>query len=632
MEHETKHSEKYEFKAEVKQLLDILVHSLYTNREIFVRELISNAADALDKVRFETIRDTKVADPDLPFEIRIDLDKDKKKFTIIDTGLGMTHDELIENIGTIAYSGSAKFLKEIAEGGQDSLNLIGRFGVGFYSVFMAGKEVHLTTKSYHVEEPAVEWHSNGVGDYEILPVDKAPRGTKIEVFLRDDATEFSEKYRIENVIKKYSNFVPFPIYIAGEQVNKISAIWREPKSSIKEEQYHEFFKFIANYSDDPLTYIHFSTDAPIQFSSLLFIPQANYEILGMSTREHGVNLFAKRVLVQTSYQELLPEYLRFMRGVVDSEDLPLNISRETLQENTVIHKISSVLVKRILNHLSELAEKDTENYDKFWKEFGQIFKEGHTDFLNRDKFAELLRFNSSMHVDAEGLTPLKDYVDRMKEGQKNIYYLSGPSREAIERDPHLEIFKHKSIEVLYLYEPLDEFVMTSVRDFKEKQLVSADQADLSALKDIKESEEKPEEEKPKEENKRELKNLCRRFKDILGDRVEDVKLSERLKDSPAVLVSKDGTMSSQMQKLMQILNKDATLPQKILEVNGSHTLIQNLFQIYKKNPKDEFLEKAVEQLFLSAQLVDGYLIDPHQLVQGMQEMMKNASSWYIEKL
>jgi len=243
MGNKAKKTEKYEFKAEVKQLLDILVHSLYTNREIFVRELISNAADALDKVRFETIRDTKVADPDLPFEIRIELDNDNKKFIITDTGIGMSHDELIENIGTIAYSGSSKFLKGIAEGKEDSLNLIGRFGVGFYSVFMAGKEVHLTTRSYKEDEPAVEWRSDGVGDYEIVPVEKAPRGTKVEVFLRDDATEFSEKYRIENVIKKYSNFVPFPIFIDGEQVNKISAIWREPKSSIKEEQYHEFFKF-----------------------------------------------------------------------------------------------------------------------------------------------------------------------------------------------------------------------------------------------------------------------------------------------------------------------------------------------------------------------------------------------------
>ncbi|MBN1350925.1 molecular chaperone HtpG [candidate division KSB1 bacterium] len=622
----------YKFKAEIKQLLDILVHSLYTNREIFVRELISNAADALDKVRFETVRGTQVADPELPFEIRIELDKENKKFTITDTGIGMSRDELVKNIGTIAYSGSAKFLEQLQKDQKGSIDQIGRFGVGFYSVFMAGKEVKITTRSANAEEIPVQWHSDGLGSFEISPVETAPRGTKIEVFLRDDAAEFGEKYRIENVIKKYSNFVPFPIYIDGEQVNKISAIWREPKSSIKEDQYTEFFKFLTNTSDEPLTYLHFSTDAPIQFSSLIFIPQTNYEIFGMTNREHGVNLFAKRILVQTSAKDLLPEYLRFMRGVVDSEDLPLNISRETLQENMVVSKISSILVKRILSHLSEIAEKDAEKYHKFWKEFGRIFKEGHTDFLNRDKFNELLRFNSSTHKDAGELTSLTAYIERMKEGQKDIYYLSGPSREAVERDPHLEIFKQKGIEILYLYEPLDEFVMTGMHQFKEKNLISADQADLSSLKDVKLGDDAAKEEAPKEENKREFEKLCRRLKDILGDKVEDVRLSERLTDSPAVLVSKDGSFSSQMQRLMTILNKDETLPKKIMEVNAKHTLIQNLFEIYKKNPKDEFLEKSATQLFLSAQLVDGYLVDPHQLVQGTQELLKNASSWYLEKI
>ena len=621
-------SKKYKFKTETKQLLDILAHSLYTNREVFVRELVSNAADALDKARFEEVRGAKIADADLTLEININLDKDKKLITITDTGIGMTRAELIANIGTIAHSGSAEFLKNLSENDQAGPELIGQFGVGFYSVFMAGHEVVLTTRSYLPDEQAYEWRSDGSGSFTIAEVDNVHRGTKIEVHLREDAIEFADKLRIENVIKKYSNFVPFPIRIDGEQVNKISAIWREPKSSIKDEQYTEFFKFITNSSEDQLSHLHFSADAPIQFNSLLYIPKMNYEVSGFTSRDVGVNLFVKRILIQNNCEDLLPQYLRFLRGVVDSEDLPLNISRETLQENAEISKIRTVLVKKILGHLTEMAEKDTEKYREFWNQFGNIFKEGYNDYINKEKVTKLFRFNSSIHENADGLTSLQQYVDRMTEGQKEIYYLSSSSREAIEQNPHLEFFRNKGIEVIYLYAPIDEFVMTGIREFNGKMLQSADQINPADFKDIKS---KTDTEKPAKADDRELGDLCARIKNILGDRVTEVKPSERLTDSPAVLVNPDGTMSAQMQKIMQTMNKDMKPTSKIMEINSNHSLIQNMQKIYNKNSKDEYLTRAAENLYYSVLLLDGYLPDPHKMIGGMQELLLDSSQWYVEK-
>jgi len=621
-------AKKYKFKAETKQLLDILAHSLYTNRDVFVRELISNAADALDKVRFEEVRGTKIANPELAYEININLNKDKKLFTITDTGFGMTRDELISNIGTIAHSGSAEFLKKMTEANQQGPQLIGQFGVGFYSVFMAATEVVLTTRSYQPDEKAYEWRSDGTGSFTISEIDDAPRGTKIEAHLRDDAVEFAEKYRIEDVIKKYSNFVPFPIKIENEMVNKISAIWREPKSSIKENQYFEFFKFIANTSEEPLSYLHISSDAPIQFNSLLYFPKMNLEMMGFMSHEVDISLFVKRILIQNHCKDLLPPYLRFLKGVVDTEDLPLNISRETLQENLEISRIKTVLVKKILSHLTEMAEKETDKYNQFWKEFGRVIKEGYSDYGNQEKLVELLRFNSSIHKTEDELTSLADYIERMKEGQKDIYYFSSTSREALDKNPHLELFHNKGIEVLYLYEPLDEFVMSGIREFKGKKLQSADQILPADLKDIKSKTEQKE--SPKADD-REIGDLCSRIKNILGDRVTEVKPSERLIDSPAVLVNPDGSLSSQMQKIMQTMNKEIKPTPKIMEINGSHPLIKNMLQIYKNNAKDAYLDRAAENLFNSVLLLDGYLPDPNKMVSGIQELLLDSSNWYAEK-
>ncbi|MFZ5518672.1 MAG: molecular chaperone HtpG [Candidatus Zhuqueibacterota bacterium] len=624
----------YKFKAEIKQLLDILARSLYTNREIFVRELISNASDALDKVRFQSIRGEEIYQADNPFEIRINLDKDNKKFIITDSGIGMTSEELIENIGTIAHSGSTEFLKNVTETDPQGPDLIGRFGVGFYSVYMVADNVTITTRSYLKDAEACEWTSDGGGTFKIEKIEHAPRGTKIELHLRGDAEEFAEKYRIEQVIKKYSNFVPFPIFVDGEQVNKISALWREPRTSVKDEQYKEFYKFFASSSEDPMGWIHFSADAPIQLNSLLFIPKTNYEIMGFSPKEHGVNLFVKRVLIQTENQDLLPKYLRFVKGVVDTEDLPLNISRETLQENTTIMKISSLLVKRILGHLKEISEKDAATYKEFWAQFGRILKEGYADFPNQEKVAELFRFNSSVMKSSEELCSLDEYIGRMVDGQKHIYFLSGMNRATIENNPHLEIFRSKGIEVLYLFDPIDDFVLSGLRSFKEKELRSADQADLDALKDVKSEKEEPEDEEKQERRKsekRDLEKLCTRIKNILGDQVEEVRLSERLKSSPAVLVSKDDGMSGQMEKILKSVNQDMTPIRKVLEINGEHPIVRNLLTMFMNDPKDEYLVKASEQLFYSAQIQDGFLFDPNKMVPVFQSVLKDATDWYLKE-
>ncbi len=623
-----------EFKAEVKQLLDILAQSLYTNREVFVRELISNAADALYKVRFDSVRGKEIQDPELPFEINIKLDKDKKLFIITDTGIGMTQEELISNIGTIARSGTASFLKEINEAAQqEKPDLIGKFGVGFYSVFMAGDKVRIITRSAQKEAEAWNWESDGSGTYTITPESSAPRGTQIEVHLREEALEFADKFRIENIIRKYSNFVPFPIKIDGEQFNKVSAIWREPKSALKPEQYVEFYKFHANTDEDPLSYLHFSSDAPIQMNVLVFFPKMNYEWTSHANREHAVSLFVRRVHIQTGTKELLPDYLRFLTGIVDTEDLPLNISRETLQENAVIFKIKSLLVKRVLSHLKEMAEKEKDKYLSFWKQFARIMKEGYIDYSNREQVAELLRFNSSACAASEELISFDEYISRMKEAQKNIYYLSASGYEAIKQNPLLEIYQQKGIEVLYLYDPIDEFVMTGLQTYKEKKIQSVDQVDLKELEEIKGEKAGTETESTEAEKVelREMDKLCRRIKDILGDKVMDVRISQRLTESPVVLINPDGTMSGQMKKILHLVNQTAELPPQALEINGKHPLIQNLHKIYNQDPKDAYLSQVVEQLYFTALMQDGYMTEPFQMINGIRELLKESSQWYLDR-
>jgi molecular chaperone HtpG len=623
---------KFEFKAETKKLLDILVHSLYTSREIFLRELISNSSDALDKLRFESNKGTDIADKELPLEIRIDFDDKKNLVTITDTGIGMTRDEMIANIGTIAKSGSEEFLKQLAENKEAVNNIIGRFGIGFYSVFMVAKEVVIKTKSFKKDQNAVEWKSDGTGDYEISDLtEEIKRGTTIEVYLKDDAKEFAEKYRLEGVIKKHSNFISFPIYLKDEKVNTIAAIWREPKSSIKKEQYDEFYKFLTYDNEEPLETIHSSVDAPIQFNALLFIPKKSYEFWRFNRDDYGLDLYVRRVLIQHQNKELLPEYLSFVKGVVDSEDLPLNISRETLQENIIFTKISQSITSNVLSHLTKVAKDNPERYADFWKEHGKIFKLGYMDFSNMEKYQSLLRFNSSESKDEKELVSLEDYAGRMKKDQKEIFYALGASREAIDMNPHLEIFKSKGLEVLYLYDPVDEFVVTSIRKYKDFDFKSVDAANL---KDIEKLEDVVKDEEPKEklskEDDKAFGRLMLKMKEILGDRVTEVHESKRLKGSPATLINPDDSMSSTMQKILKMSNQGLAMPaqKRLMEINKDHKLIINLVSVFKKNENDQFIVDTTEQLYESALLLEGSLDDPHKLVNRLNKMLTEASDLY----
>jgi len=627
------HKTKFEFKAETKKLLDILVHSLYTSKDIFLRELISNSSDALDKLRFLSNKGTDIADKDLTLEIKIGFDDKKNTITISDTGIGMTRDEMIANIGTIAKSGSEEFLKQLSENKDAINNIIGRFGIGFYSVFMVAKEVVIKTKSYKKDEVAVEWKSDGLGDYEISDIDgEINRGTTIEIFLKDDAKEFAEKYRLESIIKKHSNFISFPIYLENEKINTIAAIWREPKSNLKKEQYDEFYKFLTYDTEEPFETIHTSVDAPIQFNSLLFIPKKSYEYWRFNRDDYGLDLYVRRVLIQHQNKELLPEYLSFVKGVVDSEDLPLNISRETLQENIIFTKIAQSVTSNILSDLIKVAKDSPERYAEFWKEHGRIFKLGYMDFSNADKYQQLLRFNSSVSKDEKELVSLEDYVGRMKKDQKEIYYSLGTSKEAIDLNPHLEIFKAKGLEVLYLYDPVDEFVVSSIRkhkDFDFKSVDGVNLKDLDKLEDVEKNEE-PKEKFSKEDDKA-FGKLLLKMKEILGDSVTEVHESKRLKGSPSCLINPDDTMSSTMQKILKMSNQGMAMPpqKRLMEINKDHKLIKNLIHVFKKNESDQFISDTTEQLYESALLLEGNLEDPHKLVNRLNKMLTDASELYV---
>ncbi|MCH7516633.1 MAG: molecular chaperone HtpG [Bacteroidetes bacterium] len=625
-------SKKFHFKAEVKQLLDILVHSLYTSRDIFLRELISNSSDALDKLRFESNKGTKIIDNNLPLEIKITFDEKKKVLTIEDSGVGMTKDEIISDIGTIAKSGSAEFLKQLTDTKQDASNIIGKFGVGFYSIFMVAKEVIIKTKSYKKDAPAIMWKSDGLGDYEISELDeKIKRGTTIEIHLKDDAEEFAEKYRLESVIKKYSNFIQFPILLEKEKVNTVSAIWREPKSSVTKEQYAEFYKYLSLDSEEPFETIHTSVDAPIQFSALVFIPKKSNEWFKYNREDYGLDLYVKRVLIQHKNKDLLPEYLSFIVGVVDSEDLPLNISRETLQEDIIFNKISSSITSQVLSYLQKIAKDDKEQYAKFWKEHGQIFKLGYMDFTNADKYKSLLRFNSSISKNADELISLGEYVERMKKDQKEIYYALGPSRDALALDPHLEIFKSKGIEVLYLYDPVDEFVINALGKYKDFDFKSVENADPNKFEKMESVEEKKEKtEKLSSDDQLHFDSLLAKMKEILDNRVEDVKESKRLTDSPSCIIAKEEGMSATMQKMLKLANQNIDEQKKIFEVNKDHKLIRNLLSVFKKSADNEYIKNVTEQLYESALLLEGSLDDPHKLVNRLNKMLEESSEWYVK--
>jgi molecular chaperone HtpG len=624
-------AQQFEFKTEIKQLLDIITHSIYTSREIFLRELVSNASDALDKLRFEQSRSTEIASPDLDLQISITTDEEKKELVIADTGIGMTMDELVENIGTIAHSGSAEFIRQAMADQANSSNIIGRFGVGFYSVFMVADKVTIRTRSFKPDSKAVEWNSDGLGTYTVVELEEdLPRGTTVTLELKEDGKEFAEKNRITSIIKKHSNFISFPILVQGEKANTVQALWRENKFSITPEQYTEFYKFLTYDHEEPLDTLHMNVDAPVQFSALAFVPPRSQDTFGFDRDNYGLDLYVRRVLIQSKNKDLIPEYLGFMRGVVDTEDLPLNISRETLQENLLIRKIATTLTKQILSHLKKLGQ-DKDRYTTFWNEHAKRFKLGYSDFANQEAFGELLRFNSSRHDNKDGLISLEEYIEAAKDGQKEIYYISGPSRDAIEQNPHLEIFRAKGLEVLYLYEPVDEFVMDSLRKFKDCELKATENADIANIEKFADSGEKTD--KPEDlsqEQSQDMDRFLKRVQQILGDRITEARISKRLSQSPSCLVSPDGS-TSQMHKIMQLVTKDTSIPKKIFEINQDHKLVRNLLSVFGKNEQDEFVATIVEQLYESALLMDGYLADPHKMVNRLNKLMEDSSAWYKER-
>lgn len=632
-----------EFRAETRKVLHILTHSLYTNREIFLRELISNASDALDKLRYRVNKGETPHHADMPLEIRITLDKDAKTLTIADTGLGMTAEELAENLGTIAKSGSEQFLADVSAsepaGGDaaaaDAASIIGRFGIGFYSVFMVASKVEVTSRPAFGEDApkAHVWTSDGLGTFSVSESEgeKPERGTIIKAYLKDDAAEFAEKYRVESIIRKHSAFVPFPIFVDGDQANTQAAIWREPKSSVSKEQYDNFYKALTYDHENPLDVLHISVDVPVQFMALLYTPVSGSDFFGAERDSWGLDLYARRVLIQHRNQELIPEYLAFLKGVVDTEDLPLNISRETLQENLVLRKINQVITKQMLDHLEKIAESEPEKYDTFWHAHGKIFKLGYRDYVNRERVTALLRFNSSALGDAQALTSLDQYMTRAPEGQKTFWYVTAPNREAARLNPHMEIFRKKGIEVLFLYEPVDEFVMEGLGKYKEWEFKAVENAAADALDGFADQEKSEEAAAPlSEDDSTAFDGLMGKMKEILGDKITEVRVSHRLADSPAVLVSPDGAMTSSMEKLLKVMQKDDSIPVKVLEVNRDNPLLRSMLAIYKADHDDRILAEMTNSLFDSCLLLDGYLKDPQAMAQRVNELLTQASRWYTE--
>jgi molecular chaperone HtpG len=611
-------TEKHSFQAEIQQLLNIVIHSLYTDKEIFVRELISNAADALEKIRFLQASGKTIVQPDLPLKITIEAKKDEKLLTITDTGIGMTHAELVDNLGTIAHSGSKAFLKSLAEDKKPDLNLIGQFGVGFYSAFMVADKVVVESRSATGDEQGWRWTSSGGGGYEIEPAGELPRGTKITLHLTEEQKDFAQDWKLESIIKRYSSFVPLPIELDGKQLNTQQALWARNKSEIKEEDYNEFYKYIAHDSEPPLLRLHFSADAPLAIQALLYVPSRNIEATGMQRSESEVNLYCRKVLIQPKAKNLFPEWLRFLRGAVDSEDLPLNISRETMQDSSLMAKLNKVLTSRFLKFLEETAEKDPDKYSKFFDEYHRFIKEGIvTDFTHREGLAKLVRYESST-LEKGQRTSLADYIKRMPQDQKEIFYLLTTSREAAENNPYFEVFKAKKWEVLFLYDPWDEFVMEHLREFDGKNLQAADRADLQV-----DQPEKREQELTDDE----AKALAEWLKKSLGDRVNEVRPSKRLVDSPALVKDQEGAMGATMRRILKSMKQPglaAEEPKLDFEINPAHALIVRLNAIRQTN--ETLATKVADQLYDNARIAAGLLEDPRSMLKRLNEILEQALS------
>ena len=611
-------AETREFQAEVKKMLDIVIHSLYTEKDIFLRELVSNAADALGKFRHQSLVEQEVFDSHVPLEINLEVDEQNHTLTITDTGIGMDRGELEANLGTIAHSGSKTFFSRLSEGDRKDVHLIGQFGVGFYAAFMVASRVRVRSRSYRRDDMGHEWSSDGGGTYTISLSPGIRRGTSIVLELKEEAHHYANEQTIKRIIKRYSSFVPFPIKVKGEAVNTVQALWTRGKNEIKAEEYTEFYKYVANAFDEPLTHLHFSVDAPLAIRALLFVPQENMEKVGFGRLDPGVNLYCQRVLIEQHSKSILPEWLRFVRGVIDSEDLPLNISRQALQDSALVTKINKVVTSRFLKFLDELSRAEPEQYKKFWQTFGAFLKEGAiSDFAHRAELAKLLRFESSRAEPGE-VTSFKEYVERMPEGQQEIYYVNGSSREAIEAGPYVEAFRKRSIEVLYTLEAIDDFAMSHVGEFDGKKLVSADRGDLN-LPETAAAPEKTEEAGEALAGD-EAGSLVAWMQTVLGDRVREVKESKRLAGSPAIIVNPDGFVTSSMERVMRASGQ--AMPdfgRKNLEINTRHPLIKGLATLRAKD--EPLAQSVVEQIFDNAMVQAGLVVEPRTMVERTYKLL-----------
>ena len=604
--------EKHVFQAEIQQLLDIVIHSLYTDREIFIRELISNAADACEKLRFTQASGVPVHQPEVPPSISVTTNEEEKTITFEDTGIGMTQEELVTNLGTIAHSGTKAFVKQLAEDKKADAKLIGQFGVGFYSAFMAGSRVTVLSRSFQPDASGWRWSSEGAVGYEMEPVNDLPRGTKVVIHLKDE--EFAKQAGVERVIKRYSNFVQFPIILNGTRLNTVQAIWARSKSEITEKEYQEFYHYIAHAQEDPLMRLHFTADAPLSIQAVLFVPAHNLEMPGMPRGECDVHLHCRKVLIQARPKGLFPEWLRFLRGVVDSEDLPLNISRETMQDTALMQKLQRVLTSRFIKFLEEEAEKEPERFEKFYAAFHRYLKEAVvSDYTHKEAVGRLLRFDSS-GLDAGKSTSLAAYVTRMAQDQKEIYYQVAASREAALSSPYLEVFQARRIEVLLASDPWDEIVMEGLHTFDGKNLVSAEKADVTLA-------DKP----PGSLSEADAAELVKWLKEQLGEGITEVRVSQRLVESPAVITESEKFMTSAMRRMLKSMKRADGVEAPIrydLEINPGHGVMARLDQMRRTDPV--LAGQVAHQILDNSKVAAGVLEDARPMLKRITELLERV--------
>ncbi|MBD3755895.1 MAG: molecular chaperone HtpG [Gammaproteobacteria bacterium] len=621
--------ETHAFQTEVNQLLKLMIHALYSNKEIFLRELISNASDALDKLRFQAVSDDSLHEGEDELAISVWFDKNARTVTIRDNGIGMTRDEVIANIGTIANSGTKKFLESLTGDQAKDSNLIGQFGVGFYSSFIVADEVELTTRK--AGTPAAEgtrWVSKGEGEYTLESVEKPTKGTEIVLHLKDDMDEFLDNYRLKNIITTYSDHINFPIKMFKtewdndakeqkttdelEQVNKATAIWTQSKSDLTDEDYTNFYQTLSHDFTEPLAHIHNKVEGTLEYTSLLYIPKKAPFDLYDRERRYGLKLYVKRVFIMDDAEHLMPAYLRFVRGVIDSADLPLNVSREILQSNKVVDKIRSASVKRVLDHLAKLAkDEDQSAYNTFWEQFGQVMKEGVIeDYANKEKIAGLLRFATTHDDAAEQRISLQQYIDRMPADQDKIYYIVADTHAAAKGSPHLEIFRKKGIEVLLLSDRIDEWLVSHLFEFEGKSLQSVTSADLKLDEEA--------EKTLSDDEKKAREALTEKVKKVLEEQVSDVKITHRLTDSPACVVSAAGDMSAHMARLMEQMGQSVPKQKPVLELNPEHALVKKLDSVEDEAKLKEWSLFLLEQ----AQLAEGdQLEEPAAFIKRMNALL-----------